>query len=177
VKLRTAPVASLALCALSAFAGTAAAAPGRVPPGNSGAVQYTETLPGVGGSQTARRLREGKGAGRARGAGHALGAADAARLEALGEEGADAARLAAAGSPALAGGGGGAGARGTGGGEGSPPPGGASGLGQVLRAATGTSGSGGMGLLLPLLIAIGVLASLAFLASRRRSAPGQPGRD
>ena len=175
MKIRTAlATALLALCALSACAGSAAAAPGRVPPGNSGAAQYTETLPGVGGNQTTSGVREGQ-SGRQGGAAHSLGAGQAARLEALGKEGADAARLAANGEPP--GSAGGNGARGTGGGEGSAPPGNASGLAQVVSAATGTSGSSGMGLLLPLLIAVGVLGALAFLVIRRRSAPVPPGGD
>jgi hypothetical protein len=170
VKLRTAlATALLALCALSACAGSAAAAPGRVPPGNSGAVQYTETLPGVGGDQTTAGVREGRSGGTGRGAAHSLGAGQAARLKALGREGAGAARLAVGGEPP--GPAGGKGAGGTGGGEVSSPTGDASGLAQVVGTATGTSGSGGMGLLLPLLIAVGVLGALAFLVIRRRSTP------
>jgi len=166
-RLRTAFAASLALCALSAFAGTAAAAPAHVPPANSGAVQYTETLPGVSGDQTAKGLHEGKGSGKGYAKGHALSGADVARLEARGKEGKDAARLAADGSPPT-GGGRGAGAQGTGGGESS---GEASGPGQVLGTATGSSDSGGMGLLLPLLIAAGVLAAIALVIVRRNTPP------
>ena len=159
-RLRIALAAPLALCALSAFAGMAAAAPERVPPGNSGAVQYTETLPGVKGDQTTRGLHEGEGDGK----GRALSAADKAQLEALGKEGQDAAQLAAGGSPKA--GGGGAGAQGAGGGESSADD---SAAGQVLGTATGSSDSGGMGLLLPLLIAAAVLTSIAIVVVRRGS--------
>ena len=158
--LRIAFAASLALSAF--FAATAAAAPEHVPPGNSGAVQYTESLPGVSGDQTTKGLSEGG----KQGDGKQLSPADAARLEAKGREGKDAARLAAGGSPPASGGGEGGGGR-AGGGE---SAGADSGAGQVVGAATGSSDSGGMGLLLPLLIAAGALAALVFLVVRRRSA-------
>ncbi len=171
MKLQTAlATALLALCALLAWAGTAAAAPAKVPPGNSGAAQYTETLPGVGGDQTASGVREGQSSGKSGGAGSSLGAGKAARLKKLGKEGADAARLAAGGAAAGQGGKGG-------GGEGSAASGDASGAGQVVGAATGSSDSGGMGLLLPLLIAVGVLAAIGYVVYRRRYAPLPPEGD
>ena len=165
-RLRTALAASLSLCALCALAGTAAAAPQRVPPGNSGAVQYTETLPGVSGDQTTKGLHEGESGGKGHAKGHALSGADVARLEARGKEGEKAAKLAAGGSPP--GSGGGAGAQGAGGGE---PSADGSGAGQVLGTATGSSDSGGMGWLLPALIAAGVLAAIALVIVRRNTPP------
>jgi len=166
-RLRTALAASLALCAVLAFAGTAAAAPAHVPPDNSGAAQYTESLPGVSGDQTARKLREGKGGKNRKRNGKArtLSPADKARLEALGKEGKDAAQLAESGSPKASGG---AGAQGAGGGESSAD---GSGAEQVLGTATGSSDSGGIGWLLPLLIAAAVVAAIALVIVRRRPPP------
>ena len=168
MKLRTTlATALLALCALLACAGTAGAAPAKVPPGNSGATQYTETLPGVGGNKTTKGLHEGENGGGE----SSLSADKAAQLEKLGKEGKDAARLAAGGAPPKQAGGKG---------EGSSTSGDASGAEQVVGAATGASDSGGMGLLLPLLIAAGVLAALGFLGFlvyRRRYAPLPPEGD
>ena len=171
-RLRIAFAASLALCALSVGTGTAVAAPQSVPSGNSGAVQYTETVPGVGGNQTSNDLHEGKkssgkGQGNGKGNGKQLSAADAARLEAQGKEGKKAAQLAGDGSPATSGKGEG-GAHGAGDGESS---GNGSGAGQVVGAATGSSDSGAPGWLLPLLIAAGVLAAIALVIVRRRPPP------
>jgi hypothetical protein len=163
-RLPTALAVSLALCALSVFAGTAAAAPKQVPPDNSGAVQYTETLPGVSGDKTTRGVQEGKGGKQGNGKGDGLSAADRAKLEKLGKEGKDAARVAEGGSPNT----GGAGAREAGGGESAED---GSGAEQVVGAATGSSDSGGPGWLLPLLIAAGVVAAVALVIVRRRPPP------
>jgi hypothetical protein len=47
-------------------------------------------------------------------------------------------------------------------------PSGSSGLAEVLRQATGSSSSGEMGLLLPLIIVATLAGSLIYLAGRRR---------
>jgi hypothetical protein len=140
------------------------AAPGAVPPGVSGANQYTETLPGAGGNEPTSNLHE-KGQGpSAKTPAQALGHKNAAQLEALGPEGRAAAQLAAAGTPPRAPGGKAS--------ERTAHSGGSSAIGQVLGQLTGTSGSEGMGLLLPLLIAAGILAAAAYAFGRRRTAAG-----
>jgi hypothetical protein len=45
-------------------------------------------------------------------------------------------------------------------------------VGQVVGELTGTSGSGGMGILLPLLIALSAMFAAGFAFARRR--PAQP---
>lgn len=158
----------LALLPAGAAAGT------RVPPGVSGANQYSETLPGPGGND-----RPGGGSGQT--PAQAVGKENAAKLEALGPEGKAAAELAAETAPGggKAGGHGGAasnggGSAGSGSGSGAA---GSSGLDQVLGQVTGTggsgSGSGGMGLLLPLLIAAAIVAAAAYALNRRRTARPQ----
>ncbi len=165
--------------------GTAAAARA-VPPGVSGATQYTETLPGPGGEESTRQIgtEQRQSGSSAKGK---LGAQNAGRLEELGPEGKAAAELAAAGvtgsgggpgsghgaaGPAgkgagnLAGGRGGAGA--AGGTRGGAEPSGSSPVGQLLGRVTGTSGSQGMGVLLPLLIAAAALVAIGYLLGRRR---------
>ena len=49
-------------------------------------------------------------------------------------------------------------------------PGGSSGLSEVLGQATGSSSSGEMGLLLPLVIVAAVLGAIAYAVARRRGA-------
>jgi hypothetical protein len=149
---------SLALIVL-ALPAAAVAAPGTLPPGNSGANQYTETLPGAGGNEPTRGIGDKGGAG-ARTPAKVLGQANAAELEALGPEGRAVAQLAAATAPARSGG-----HAHEGGASGS----GSSGVAQVLGQLTGTSGSGGMGLLLPLLIAMAIVAAAAYALGRRRT--------
>lgn len=125
-----------------------------VPPGNSGANQYTETLPGPGGNVPSDEVKGGS-------PDKVLGAANAARLKALGPEGRAAAELAAATAPGKTG-------RVAPPDSAAPASSGSSGIGEVLEQATGTSGSGGMGLLLPLLIVLASIGSLAFFLARRR---------
>jgi hypothetical protein len=156
--------AVLAAVALAAAAPGAAMAAKLLPPGNSAVNQYTEPLPGPEGNVAGGAVKGGRSPAKA------LGAAKAARLEALGPEGRAAARLAAATAPAAAArGGSGRGAGHGGAGGGAPLAAGSSGLGEVLGQITGTSGSGGTGLLLPLVIALALAGSLAFLAARRRT--------
>jgi hypothetical protein len=153
--LRISIFAVFVTVALALLPGTALAVK-LVPPGNSAANQYTETLPGPGGNTPSSEAKGGAPA-------KVLGSSNAARLEALGPEGRAAARLAAATAPHPVGKGE------PGGAKAAPVPSGSSGLGQVLRQLTGTSGSGGMGLLLPLVIVLAVLAAVGFLITRRRT--------
>jgi len=138
-----------------------------VPPGNSGVNQYTETYPSSGGEATG---------GGGRSPSSALGGRNAHRLEALGPEGKAAASLAASTAPSREVAGedrhrevagrtehGGPASDG-----GEPAPAGSSGLSEVLGRATGASGDGALGPLLPVI----VLASIAWAAAyawRRRS--------
>jgi hypothetical protein len=174
VRTRIAIVALTALFVV-AVPVAGAAAESRVPPGVSGANQYSETLPGPGGND-----RTGGGSGKT--PAQAVGKENAAKLEALGPEGEAAAELAAETAPGggkAAGGHGGAASNG-GASEGSSSGAGASGssgLDQVLGQVTGTggseSGSNGMGLLLPLLIAAAIVAAAAYALNRRRTARPQ----
>jgi hypothetical protein len=167
-----------------------------VPPGVSGANQYSETLPGPGGNSTAGGGPFG-GGGPSTGGGtssggnsatpkstaQTLGAANARKLEALGPEGKAAAELAtqsatATSSPRKAGHKGGQHApQGSGGGKdhrssgaGTSDARGSSGVSQVLSQITGTGGSdsGGMSWLLPLLIGASVVVAVAYLFARQR---------
>jgi hypothetical protein len=162
------------------------AAPGAVPPGVSGANQYTETLPGPGGNESTAVISGAKqptDKKSTRAPAQALGAEQAATLESLGPEGRAAARLAADGVPARSGG------KNKGQGSGHPSGGGKGGGGkgttttaveagdgsgavnQVLGQVVGSSDSGGgMGLLLPLLIAMSVVAAAGYAVGRRRGA-------
>ena len=137
--------------------------PPLVPPGVSGANQYTETLPGPGGNEPT----SGAGKQGPKSTAKALGRANAERLESLGADGRAAAQLAAAGAANRHGGAGQGketlGSAGTG----------DSGVGQVLGNLTGTSDSGGMGALLPLLILAVAIAAAAFVVSRRRAGRAQ----
>jgi hypothetical protein len=168
-------IAALAALFVVALPTAGAAAESRVPPGVSGANQYSETLPGPGGND-----RTGGGSGKT--PAQAVGKENAAKLEALGPEGEAAAELAAETAPegGKAGGGHG-GAASNGGASGSSGSGsgtaGSSGLDQVLGQVTGTggseSGSNGIGLLLPLLIAAAIVAAAAYALNRRRTARPQ----
>lgn len=139
------------------------------PPDNSAVNQYTETYPVPGGGATTNDKSK-------RSPDKALGARNARRLEALGPEGRAAAALAAATAPRQGATsrrdatGGTRGAAGSAGGSGpkAGEPSGSSALGEVIEQATGTSSSGQMGLLLPLLIAAAAVGSLAYLWWRKR---------
>lgn len=174
VRIGIAPL--LALCVLALAAAPAAAAPDTVPSDNSGAAQYTESLPGAEGGQTSKNLREKKQGKQKQGKATqegALSKQDIKRLKALGKEGADAAELAAAAAKLA---GAGSGAAGSQEGGASADEDGSSGTEQALRAATGTSDDG-IDLLLVALIALAVLAALALVVTRRRgrAAPHDPG--
>ncbi len=185
--------ASLALAALPASASAAAL----VPPGNSAANQYTETFPTTGGNTEAKgkgKVTPGQvlGAGNAKKLDSqgkqgreaaAVVVATAPPPAAVGGEGAD------QGSIESGSGDGGTGDGGTGdgaGGEGGQAAGGgnaaggsagaaadtdtsgSSGFSEVLGQATGSTSSGGTGLLLPLVVLASVVWALAFFLRRRR---------
>jgi hypothetical protein len=164
---RCATLLALAALLLPAVS-LAAAPPPLVPPGVSGANQYTETLPGPGGNEPTSGAK-GQGP---KSPAKALGKGNAKRLESLGPEGRAAAQLAAVGATNDA-------SRldksgKDSGGQGSPASGnGTSGVGQVLGHLTGTSDSGGMGALLGLLIGAAAIAAGAFVFLRRRAGQTQ----
>jgi hypothetical protein len=187
IRLIQAAVVTAAFLVSGPLAGSASAAPQVVAPGHSGTSQYTETLPGAGGETptepTGRESAAGAPGGGGRSGGGAgatpaaptttespgtaavLGAANAKRLEKAGPAGRAAARLAAtAGATPEVGK-----SPGSGGHEASA----ASPVRQVVSQLTGTSGSEGVGLLLPILIAMSALLALGFVVVRRRGAhPG-----
>jgi hypothetical protein len=189
-----APKTALLTAVVAIFAlPTPAPAEYLVPPGNSAVNQYTESVPTAGGN---RGVREGGKGGRT--PAKVLGRDNAQRLEAQGEEGREAAEVAAETAPATtavtpepadddeatgATAGGGAGTddgggsrhavgdsarQGTGNGGTAVEVGGSSGFDEVVAQATGSSSSGQLGLLLPLIL-LGVVAwALAFLLRQRR---------
>jgi hypothetical protein len=94
---RAATVAAIAALMGLLTAGPAIAASTKAPPGVSGAVQYTETLPAPGGNKTTKEI-EGEDSSTKKKPSEQLGAKHAAKLEALGPEGQAAANLAADGT-------------------------------------------------------------------------------
>lgn len=165
-----------------------------VPPGNSAANQYTETLPSAGGDSGGKKKDKATPAA-------TLGAGNAKKLEDQGPSGKAAAQLAAETAPATvpvteapadsggngkpAGGGktsgdgvpGEGGNPANGGGSGSATttiqvdePSGSSGLGAVLGQATGSADDGSLGLWLPIAIIAAIAGSIAYLL---RSRPGR----
>jgi hypothetical protein len=178
--MRTGRLIPASICLLTTLAlASPAGAQEVIPPGNSAANQYTEPFPTAGGNTPT------KGTGKQSPA-NVLGHRNAHRLEAMGPQGRAAAEVAAATAPSALGGGatgarngqaGRQGAGGSGGGNGAgaqaekkAAPSGSSGLGQILRQATGTSSSGGTGLLLPLILGATGLLTVAYALYRRRSA-------
>jgi hypothetical protein len=132
-----------------------------VPPGNSGADQYSETLPGAGGNE---QTNSGGGGGNPSSSQPALSPAAQESLEELGPAGRAAAdlanRTAPRGAGKTAGRNGGAATR--------QNPSGSSAVLDVFKQAGGSSDSGGMGIALPLILAGSALAAFLFLRSRRR---------
>ena len=165
LRLALGPAVAVAIAAFP----SAAVAQRVVPPGNSAVNQYTETYPMAGGDAAAA------GGGK-RSPAKALGTRSAQKLDALGPEGRAAATLAAATSPARRGPEGRQ--REAGGVSGSPAigsaPGGSSGLSAVIGQATGSSSSGQLGLLLPLVILAAIIGSVVYLWRRRRTNPQAP---
>jgi hypothetical protein len=167
----------------------AATAESLVPPENSAATQYTETIPTAGGQKDIGKA----GSREKRSPAAVLGSHKARKLSGRGRQGRAAAEVAAATAPGMAvtsspgqpsSDGGAAGGRGIKAGEEpadrasgrtatdrgvalSDVPGGSSGFGEVLAQATGSS-SGQTRPLLPLLILGTILWSLAYLWRRRR---------
>jgi hypothetical protein len=169
-----------------------------VPPGNSAATQYTETFPTTGGNAKVNSsIGAGGGGGSSHssgGGGHspakALGSETAHQLEAHGQEGHTVAALATESAATRAGeatvpgdngasgqGGHGAGSGGAeaanGGSLSSEAGSGSSGFSQVLSHATG-SGSGDMGIFLPLLLLAAPLCALAYAWRRRHPGRAAP---
>lgn len=150
------------------FALPAAPAHAVVPPGNSAVNQYTETFPTARGAETTKR----KGKQRALSPREVLGRDKARKLAAEGSVGREVAEVVAATAPsgatsadrAL-----GAGPGGNAGPAGKDPEG-SSGLREVIAQATGSSDSGRMGILLPLLILAAVAGSAFYFWRQRRQA-------
>ena len=129
-----------------------------VPPGNSAVNQYTETIPtGGGDAQTGQVVR--------RTAKDVIGPRKTQRLEASSPAGGEVADIVAATAPPTlsvkpakhapkAG----------------PPPGDRSGLGRVIAEATGSSDTGELGALLPLLLLCALLGSATYYALQLRRA-------
>jgi hypothetical protein len=200
VRLQLAIVAgAIAVVALpaSSFANSS-----QVPPGLSGANQYTETLPGPGGGEPTSKT--GKTAAKPE---ETLGKEDAEKMEAEGPEGRAAAELAAQTAPESTAeavptpvaessnesghgdktkknkkqhgskqksghngkhdSGKKADAAATPQGPEQTDPDGSSGVEQVAASLTGSSDSGGMGPLLPILIGVAAISAVAYLARNR----------
>jgi hypothetical protein len=157
---------ALALAVWASIASLPAAAEALTvaPPGNAGIDQYKEKIPGPGGSETAR---PGESQGPPPAPAAVLGKRNAEKLSRLGAEGRAAARLAARTAAARHAGKNPAARadRAAVGGSGS------SGLREVVAQATGSSASGEMGLLLPLIIVAAVVGAVAYAVTRRRSTP------
>lgn len=172
------------LAILAALAAApAAGAETLVPPENSAAFQYTETFPTTGGDKETDKVDNRSGA--------SLDATKAKRLKEQGPAGRAVAAIVATTAPgttapATEGGNSGSGDRAEGGkqGESGVNDGayadsgtgadrgakGSSGLGEVIEQATGSSASGEMGLLLPLLIVAALAWSIASLWRQRNEA-------
>jgi hypothetical protein len=185
-RAKLAPI--FAAIAVLAIPAGAAAAP-YVPPGNSAATQYTEAVPTAGGPKATNNSKHRQGSTPDK----VLGKGNAARLDAKGQVGREAAEVAAATAPAPSGveTGSGGGSQGNGAagtddshaqaGADSPNrqsdgatqatdggPDGSSALGEVASQVTGSSSSGGIGLLLPLAILAAVAGAIAYLVRQRR---------
>ncbi len=149
------------------------AADGAVPPGVAGANQYTESVPSADGNESTKSMVH---VGKSGGAGEdtsspsaTLGSASAEKLEDLGPEGRAAANLAAAGASGGKGGGGPIGMTGGGANQPDRASSGSSSFDQVVGQLSGSDSSGGIGLLLPLLIVMAVVAAAGYLVGRRRT--------
>ncbi|MEJ7783697.1 MAG: hypothetical protein WKF96_02765 [Solirubrobacteraceae bacterium] len=158
----------LALVLLALPAAARAQAPQtNAPPGNSAIDEYLETVPGATGNQRPGDPRAGGGGS----AGGSLPSGGRARLERLGPDGKVLADAVEATTP-----------------SGSPPAGspkgsaqtrdaqdpspggqGRSPVAEVLDAATGQDGGGGMGALLPGILLASLLGVIALVVLRRRS--------
>lgn len=175
------PAIAIALLALPPIAGAQYV----VPPDNSAVNQYTETIPTAGGGQDTDRHGGGN-----RSPAEVLGTRNAHRLDAQGSQGREAAEVAAATAPDVSASGSPAtgvpdaakqeqvdkGNARDGGAKTTPPeippsssdPSGSSGLDEVIAQATGSSSSGEMGLLLPLLIVAAFAWSIGYFWRQRK---------
>jgi hypothetical protein len=151
--------ATLALATAMLFPANAAGSV--VPPGNSAADQYAETLPGAGGNQAG-----GTGGGQTGGGPHqsVVSAATQHALDQLGPAGQATSDLANRTAPRDVG----RRVDEKGRGPTSEEPSGSSGFLTALKQAASSGDSGGMGVGLPLILAGSLLAAFAFLQSRRR---------
>lgn len=141
---------SLAVLVLLAVPATAAA---QAPGGNAGVDEYTETIPGGGGSSPSAD-RDGSGPG------GPLSPAQVAALEAEGADGAAAAALAQSTGPDRA-------QQGTERSNGEPA---GDSAGGSIPGALGDAASGsddGMGVALPIILSLALLAALGFVVARR----------
>jgi hypothetical protein len=165
--MRLRPIAILAL--LSALVLTASASAARVPPGNAGAVQYSETLPGPGGEETSSTptgSKQQSSAGKESGGKNVtVSGQTASELQELGPDGEAALNLATANAPEDRGGSTHHAEKLLGSGWSAAE--GYSGFAAVLAGVVGTSG-GGLGFLQPLILAAVVLGAGAYLYRRRR---------
>ena len=134
-----------------------------VPPGNSAVNQYTETFPTARGAETTKR----RGKQKARSPREALGRDKARKLAAEGPLGREVAAVVAATAPNGAQPDRDPAASATPSGNG---PEGSSGFREVVAQATGSSDSGQMGVLLPLLILAAVVGSAFYFWRQRRQA-------
>lgn len=146
-----------------------------LPPDNSGVDQYTENVPGAGGDEPSSQIGSGGGAGSnggGGGGGSRLPPRVAHEFGHAGSDGAAAASLAEATAPDGADAAGVDSARG--GNRSRASSGG--GVGGIVGTGVGaaSTGSYGMGIALPIILAATLVAALGFLLSRRRH-PGQPG--
>jgi len=140
------------------------------PPGNSGVDQYRETLPAPGGGRPTD-------SGRDRSPEQALGKRNAQKLKRFGEDGEEAAEVAAATAPVAATGtGDGGAARPGGAGDGADRRAGgaaeeptSSVLAEIAGQAIGADAEGGVGWLLPLVVGLAVIGGIIFAAGRRRA--------
>lgn len=184
-KLKMTRFAALVAVAAGLLLPASALAEYYVPPGNSAANQYTESLPSAGGESAGKG-----GGGGTKAPARSLGARNVHKLEAQGPAGEATAEVAAETAPpaslVIADDGSAKGSGNTGGkqhqqGSGTSSQGGqnggaattltnvhvdqptgSSGIGEVLAQATGSSDDGNLGLWLPLVIVLTVVASIAY---------------
>ncbi len=173
---------AIPLVLLASILATDIAGAAVLPPGNSGATQYAQSLPGAAGNEAETgqgKADPGRGEGRESGGGHgptepgaeAVAPETAKELRELGHDGKAALNFASGTSPEREGRQGWQSRSGSA--ASASESGGSSGVGEILSRVTGTSSSGGMGFLAPVLILLTLLAAAAYGLRRRRD--GQSG--
>jgi hypothetical protein len=190
---------SITIAALAALLALPAVAMGQgsVFPDNAALDQYVESVPGPTGKTPSGDASRGggggagtRGGGAGGGAGATLPSGTVSALRALGSDGQAVADLAAATAPVKPQGSArqsqGSGGQGSGGGgdkgagrsgEGADSAEASSGVGAIVGQTVGAGGEGGMGLLLPLILAAALLGALAAARAavvRRRRGAGPP---